>query len=283
MLKTIDYRSTRAMQICIVFVTTLALQRWLLYSHAGWIGFAVMMIYAGFDPGTSIHRTLHRFGGAILGLLLSYFIWIMGLIDYRIIIIIIPVVVFLSFFSQGTYYALPTMLTVTLTAMGTYYYSPTNYDASNFFFDYFRSTLIALCICVFFESIIFKRKNVTYKFYAELQQSIVIHLQQLLRLVSTSSPHQSRFLKLSVLCNAKILELNAFLRTAKYDYHLSKNIFIEQQEFNVIVEQTYFNIRKLFILTLHDRENLRKTLLIETRQYIGRLERLSNVACQEGE
>ncbi len=60
MFETIDYRTTRAFQICVVFIFALALQRWLKYSHAGWIGFAVMMIYAGFDSGTSLHRTIHR-------------------------------------------------------------------------------------------------------------------------------------------------------------------------------------------------------------------------------
>ena len=279
MLKTIDYRSIRALQICIVFAATLAIQRILLYSHAGWIGFAVMMIYAGFDAGASIDRTLQRFSGMLLGLLLSYFIWMLGVMNYRVMIIIIPIVVFFAFFALGKSYAFPTIFTVTLTALGTDYYAPTHYDVSNFFFDYFRSTLVALCICIFFEGIVFKRKSVTHKFYQELQHLILLQLQQLLTLVSTEPHHQSRFLKLSVQFNVKILELRAFVQVARHDYRFQHIGFNELQEFNEMVEQAYLNIRRLFILAPQTDE----TLVFETTQCIHRLDVLSQAALQRGE
>ena len=99
MLHTFEYRSTRALQICIVFVTALVLERMLNYSRAGWIGFIVMMIYVGFDSGASIHRTMHRFWGTVLGLVLSYFLWQLGLLDFRLMLTVIPIVIFLSFFA----------------------------------------------------------------------------------------------------------------------------------------------------------------------------------------
>ena len=99
MSKFVEYRATRAFQICIVYVTTLLIERLLQFNRAGWIGFVVMMIYVGFDSGASMNRTLHRFLGTMIGLLLSYFLWLLGLLDYRLIMTVIPIIVFFSFFA----------------------------------------------------------------------------------------------------------------------------------------------------------------------------------------
>src|SRR3990167_8423105 len=114
----LDYRTTRAFQICVVFAATIMVQEWLKFAHSGWIGFAVMMIYAGFDSGTSLHRTRHRFWGSMLGLLLSYVLWFFIRIHYETIFLVIPIVVFMAFFSLGKFYVSPTIFTVTLTALG---------------------------------------------------------------------------------------------------------------------------------------------------------------------
>ena len=162
--KIIVYRSVRALQICMVYATTLLIERLLQFPKAGWIGFVVMMIYVGFDAGASMHRTLHRFWGTLIGLLLSYFLWILGILDYRLMLTLIPIAVFFSFFSLGKFYSYPTIFTVTLTTLGTAYFTPADYSVSEFFFDYFRATFIAFLICMFFEGIVFKNKKMTQVF-----------------------------------------------------------------------------------------------------------------------
>lgn len=274
MFEIIDYHSTRALQICIVFVATLAMQRWLQFSHAGWIGFAVMMIYAGFDAGSSIQRTLHRFGGAVFGLLLSFVFWEAGQVDYRLIIIIIPIIVFFAFFSLGKIYAFPTVFTVTLTALGTDYYSPIDYDTYNFFFDYFRATGIALFICLFFESIVFRKQNLTHKFRSELVSTIIQQLQQLVVLVSTLPLKQSHYLKLSIQCNVKIMELQTVIHTATYDYNAQQAAVSDLDEFYMIIERVYLNIRRLFVEPSQSSE----LLIAETNNYIERLIVMKNTA-----
>ena len=57
----LSYRSLRAVQISTVFCFTIIVQEGLRYPRAGWTGFAVMMIYAGFDIGTTILRADLRF------------------------------------------------------------------------------------------------------------------------------------------------------------------------------------------------------------------------------
>ncbi len=243
-----EYRTTRALQICIVFVTTLLLERLLNFSRAGWVGFVVMMIYVGFDAGASIHRTLHRFWGTILGLLLSYLIWKLALLDFRLLLIIIPVVVFLAFFSLCKFYAYPTIFTVTLTFLGTAYFSPSNYDAYYFFFDYFRATVVAFFICFLFEGWIFRNSGLTEKFYYDLQKSTLDELDHLYQIACHCPPNQNSFLKGSALCRVKINDLHTFEQTARHDLNLEQGL-PHADAFHTLVSKTLHDIRLLFILS----------------------------------
>lgn len=243
-----EYRTTRALQICIVFVTTLLLERLLNFNRAGWIGFVVMMIYVGFDAGASIHRTLHRFWGTVLGLLLSYLIWKLALLDFRLLLIVIPVVVFLAFFSLCKFYAYPTIFTVTLTFLGTAYFSPSNYEAYYFFFDYFRATAVAFFICFLFEGWIFRKSGLTQKFYYDLQKSILNELDHLYQIARHCPRNQNRFLKGSALCRVKINDLHTFEHTARHDLNLEQDLN-HIDDFHALVSKTLHDIRLLFILS----------------------------------
>lgn len=248
MLKTVDYRTTRAIQIAIVFMGTLALQRWLDFSHAGWIGFAVMMIYAGFDPGTSVHRSIHRFWGAMFGLFLSYILFFLIRLDYDMIMVVIPLMVFMAYFTLSKYYVAPTIFTVTLTALGSDYYQNDHYVIDIFFFDYGKATILALGMCVSFEHFVFRKSNLTHKFYYELQQTLVQQLHTLYHLVSQTPLRRSRHLKLSTDFMTNHQKLVAFLKTAKHDTHVRAHLFDELQAFNQGVEQVYQNIQQVSVL-----------------------------------
>lgn len=244
-----EYRATRALQICVVFLTTLVIERALNYSRAGWVGFIVMMIYVGFDSGASIHRTMHRFLGSLIGLLFSYFLWQIGLLDFRLMLIIIPTVLFFAFFSLCKFYAYPTIFTVSLTFLGTAYFSPIDYDASSFFFDYFKSTVVAFFICFVFEGLIFKDSRLTQKFYYDLQHSIVAELDRLYQFGSMRSPNQNHFLRTSADCRVKINELQMFEQTAKHDLGLTQGLG-NTESFHALVSRALHDIRLLFLLSL---------------------------------
>lgn len=274
MFKTIDYRTTRALQICIVFVTTLAIQRWLQFSHSAWIGFSVMMIYAGFNSGASLHRTSHRFWGAIIGLFLSYILWFIIRIDYGLILMVIPCVVFMAFFSMGKQYSLPTIFTVTLTALGVDYYSTDHYAVQSFFFEYTRATITALAICVIFEYFIFKKSRLSHQFYLDLQRTVISQLACLLSVVETLPVRQSQYLKLSTQFNVNISELQVFLQTVTHDYHIQNHVFNQLDEFNQTVEFIYNNIRQLFVSSHHARDSI----LLETKKALNNLIKMSEGA-----
>ena len=246
--KIIVYRSVRALQICMVYATTLLIERLLQFPKAGWIGFVVMMIYVGFDAGASMHRTLHRFWGTLIGLLLSYFLWILGILDYRLMLTLIPIAVFFSFFSLGKFYSYPTIFTVTLTTLGTAYFTPADYSVSEFFFDYFRATFIAFLICMFFEGIVFKNKKMTQVFGRNLERVILSELDQLLDILVGRPLKRAHFLKLSASCHAKIEEMRAFERTAKHDYAVQEQALSEMDAFHGMVSTILMALYQLFSL-----------------------------------
>ena len=248
MLITSEYRTTRALQICIVFGTTLVIERLLNYSRAGWVGFIVMMIYVGFDSGASIHRTMHRFMGSLLGLLLSYFLWKLELLDFRLVLVVIPTVIFLAFFSLCKFYAYPTIFTVTLTFLGTAYFNPADYDAYSFFFDYFKSTAVAFFICFVFEGLIFRSSHLTKNFYNDLQNSIINELDHLYHLGIKHPPNQNHFLRGSAACRVKINELHTFEQTAKHDLGLEQGLG-NTESFHALVSRALHDIRLLFLLS----------------------------------
>ncbi|MCH9756521.1 MAG: FUSC family protein [Gammaproteobacteria bacterium] len=272
MSKAIDYRTTRALQICVVFIATLLIQRLLDFSHAGWIGFAVMMIYAGFDSGASLHRTMHRFWGAMLGLFLTYILFFFIRIDDDLIYVVIPVTIFMAYFSLSKYYVAPTIFTVTLTGLGSDYYQSNLYAIDQFFFDYTKATTIALSICVFFEYFIFKKKSLTHKFYFDLQRALVSELHGLLEVVTTKPVRRSNYLRLSAQFNTNILKLHAFLKTAEHDYHLRAHLFDEIETFNTIMKQVYQNIRQLFVSS----DKQLDVLVMETRYMLDQLTTMSH-------
>ncbi len=265
-----DYRAARALQICIIFVASLALQRWFAFSHAAWIGFSVMMINAGFDSGTSLHRTQHRFWGAMLGLFFSYWVWLVIRIHYEVIFIVIPIIVFMAFFVMGKLYASPTIFTVSLTALGTIYYNPSNYHPSEFFFDYGRSTLIALGICVFFEFFVFKKWRLAHRFYADMQQTLVRELYDTFQQVSAPSLRESRYLKSCAHLNTSVVAFNAFFSALKHDYHTKEEDFKDFYLFSTLVEEAYQNIRQLFVLKKQKKEILTE----ETANILARLSKI---------
>lgn len=266
-----DYRSVRAFQICVVFVATLALQRWLQFTHDAWIGFSVMMINAGFDSGTSLHRTQHRFWGAVLGLLLSYFLWFFIRVHDEIIFFVVPIVVFMAFFVMGKYYVSPTIFTVTLTALGTIYYMPANYHVSEFFFDYGRATLMALVICVFFEFFVFKKERLTHQFYFDLQRHVIRELNALFQIVAHHPLREGQYLKICMQLNSSIVIFKTFSSTMRHDYYVEEKHYKDFEDFCVLMEGAYQNIRQLFVLKAEQDFQLKE----KTAHLLKRLDEIS--------
>lgn len=258
------YYQTRAIQICIVFTCSQILEGYLNFTHSGWIGFAVMMIYAGFDSGASIHRSKHRFWGAVLGLLLSYFLFILIRFNDDFIWLIVPFIIFMAYFTVSKLYVTPTIFTVSLTGLGADYYQSNDFAIQTFFEEYFFATLVAYWLCIALEYYVFKRSSLSKKFYAELQENILTSLNKIFYLLSTRKINASKFLKLTSALDAQIIKAEDFLSKSKHDYAINSDFLNSVKKFDLLAQKIY---KRLHILYL-EKDNWSSHLEDDTNQLL---------------
>ncbi len=232
----LNYRAIRALQICVVFSFTIFIQEFLSFPHAGWIGFSVMMIYVGFDHGTTLFRAYHRFLGMILGLLSGFFLWFIGHLDYRILILIIPVTIFLAYYLVGHAYSVPTIFTVNTAVIGTGYFSANaTTTVNNFIYGYTFATIIAFIICVLFEYFWFRRYGLMKRFIQDTQNGILSLLKEMVVYINHGNVKRLVWFELCLDLNHRLNEANALVHNAEFEYSSEK---VVGEKFNQFVELT---------------------------------------------
>jgi len=184
-LKPWSYRSLRCVQISTVFFVTLIIQEWVRYPRAGWTGFAVMMIYAGFDNGTTMLRAFHRYLGMIMGLSTGYVCWFMGHLDYRVLIMLLPMSVFFAYFYAGRIYSIPTIFMVNCSVIGLGFFNmdPTS-TVTYYVEDYSLCTTVAFAIILIFEYFWFRRHKMMRRFIIDTQAEVLQDLHALVTLLN---------------------------------------------------------------------------------------------------
>lgn len=253
MFKNLDYRTIRALHICIIFTVSIAIEQLLKIPRGAWTAFTVMIIYAGFGTGASIQRMGQRFWGVILGLFLAYIIWFIGHLNYRTLFLMIPVLVFFYYYSLGTLFAYTSIFTVTLSAIGPDYFGSPGFYVSWFFTDYFACTLLAAIICMLFEYFIFAKINMTRRFYIALQKNMITGLSELLALTKPAIIRKSQYIQSTVVFNKKVIEMKTFVKSTKHDYHNKDDLIAELDEFTESMNLAYQNIRRSFVLPVEER------------------------------
>ncbi len=267
----VNFWKIRAMQISLVFATAMIFQNLLDPSHRGWLGFSVMMIYAGLDSGTTLHRSFHRFWGAVFGLFLSYCLFFVIRIHYQTIYLVVPIVLFLAYFSLSRFYVTPTIFTVSLTAFGSDYFYSNTKSVDHFFFDYALATTLALCICIVFEKYIFKSSNVSEKVYHDLQKKIIANLESLF-LIAVHKPHQrAKYLKGKVVLDKSVIKMDGFLKTLRHDFHIDKKIINSAEDFYQLAESIFFDLNKIY----YNQLKFEQSLILKTEKDLKQLSRMT--------
>lgn len=270
MFKSLNYRTIRALRICIVFTASILIEQQLQIPRGAWTPFTVMMIYVGFDVGSANIRIFHRFLGVLLGLFLAYIIWFIGHVNYRTLFLIIPVLVFFVYYFLGKSYIYPTTFTTALTVIGPDYFGSKGFYVAWFFSDYLVCTTLAVVICIVFENFIFRQINMTRKFYIDLQKDIINQLNILLDIINETTLRKSRYVKAIVALNQKIIELNVFVNNTKHDYHNKDDLIAELDEFSQYMKLAYHNLRRLFLVP----KDRHPSILKDTDQLIQQLNQL---------
>jgi hypothetical protein len=276
----LNYRSLRAIQISTVLCFTLIIQELFRYPRAGWTGFAVMMIYAGFDNGTTILRAFNRFWGMLLGLLSGYVLWFVGHMDYRLLIIIIPITIYLAYFLAGQAYSVPTVFTVNTSVIGTGYFdtSITLFPITFFLTDYFMCTVIAFVIILLFEYFWFSRYKLINLFIKDTQGEVIRKLYRLVNLLNQNKIRRSDWFKACITYTDSLFEMEKLARNSQLLLSSGKAVGEEFNQFVSINADTFIRLKSLYIATYTKR--YRKydynVLLHQIEMDLKNLKRLTN-------
>lgn len=246
--ETFSYLELRCIQISTVFCFTIFVQEWLRYPRAGWTGFAVMMIYAGFDNGTTIRRTYHRFLGVLLGLFTGYLLWFIGHIDYRTLIIIIPIIVFFAFFLVGREYSVPTVFTVSASVIGSGYFSTeTTLPVAYFIIDYTVCTLIAFAIILSFEYFWFRHYGLMQRFVRNTQAEVINDLYRLVRLLNQGKIRRTEWFRSCIKLTDSLFEVNKLIRNSQFLISSERAVGNEFNQFVELTNRIFIGLKALYM------------------------------------
>ena len=244
----LSYRVLRGFQISTVFFVTIVVQEWIRHPHAGWSGFALMMIFGGFDNGTAILRAFHRFAGVFMGLFTGYFLWFCGHLDYRLMYFIVPFTIFCIFFSAGTAYSTSTIFTVCTSVIGFgYYHSQSAFIVSFFLLDYGMCTVIAFAIILLFEFFWFRRYSMMRRFINDIQIEVINNLYHLIHLLNQEKIRRVDWYNSCTLCTTSIFEMNRLLCSSQFVDSSEHAVGDEFNQFVLLTNRVYVGLKALYL------------------------------------
>lgn len=211
------YRRLRGIQISAVFTITILIQEFFHIPHAGWMGFAVMMIYVGFDNGTTIVRAFHRFVGMLLGLLSGYVLWFIAHLDYRTLTITVPMCVFFAYFFTGREYSVPTIFTVNTSVIGTaYFYDHSSFTVTGFLADYLACTIFAFSLIIVCEYFYFKPNRMMRYFIYDIETHVLNSLITLTTTLGRKRISHYEWFKHCIEVTSHMSNMNELLTSAQF-------------------------------------------------------------------
>jgi len=245
--RVLNYRLLRGIQISFVFFLIIFIQELWRFPHAGWCGFTAMMIYAGFDNGTTVVRVYHRFLGVVLGVLLGYMIWYVARYNYRLWYFIVPGVVYGIFFWNATVYAIPTIHTVcaSIFAFG-YYDTQSSFVISYFVMDYLMATLIGFSVIMFVERVWFSRDWMMRRFLRDTQEKVINELQHLIILWQQEKIRHMDWFSCCERVDCYMDELNRLLDNMLYEIGDEKTQGGEFDRFVTLTNRIILHLKALY-------------------------------------
>jgi hypothetical protein len=183
----------------------------------------------------------------ILGLISGFLLWFLGHVDFRLLILIIPLTIFLAYFLVGHAYSVPTMFTVNTAVIGTGYFSTgLTTTVNSFIYDYTAATIVALAICVFFEYFIFRRYGLMQRFISDTQLQIIQQLKILLELLNRESISKVAWFNACIGLSQLLGEVNNLVRNSEFEYSAHKAVGNEFNQFVTLTNQIFVNLKALY-------------------------------------
>lgn len=242
-----NYRRVRGIQITLVFTLTIVILNFFHIPHSGWMGFAVMMIYVGFDNGTTIIRAYQRFLGMLLGLLSGYVLWFIAHLDYRTLTITVPMCIYFAYFLVGKEYSVPTIFTVNTSVIGTaYFYDQSTFFLTDFLTDYLACTIFAFSLIVVFEHFYFKPKRMMRYFVYDIETNVLNALFSLNVLLGRKKIKRQEWFKHCISLTSYMSTMNNLLNSANFLKGSDRAVGDDFKIFVRISNRIYINQKALY-------------------------------------
>ena len=207
-----------------------------------------MMIYAGFDNGTTIARAYHRFLGVLLGVFTGYVFWSVSHYDFRLAYFIIPLTVFSIFFWAGSAYSIPTIFTVSSSILGFGYFdSQSSFVVSFYIIDYTMCTVIGFCIILLFEHFWFRHYQMLHRFIRQIQLDVIKNLYTLVHLLNQDKVRRTDWFKGCIKFTASLFEMDRLLLNTQFRATAEHAVGDEFFEFVALTNQIFINLKALYI------------------------------------
>lgn len=243
----LNYRAMLALRICTVFTFTVGVEGLLRIPHASWVAFSVIMIYAGFDNGTTLFRAFHRFWGMLLGLFSGYLLWLIGHLDYRLLFMIIPVTIFMAYFLIGQAHSIPTIFAVNTAVIGNgYFFAHNDYAVTFFITDYAVCTVIGLAIVFAFEYFWFRHYRLMTRFIQDTQQEVIDHLKALINLLNQKSFNHSSFFRRCIKFNNSLAHVNNLVHNSQFLLSAEEAVGDEFNQFVILTNRVFVGLKALY-------------------------------------
>jgi hypothetical protein len=187
----------------------------------------------------------------LLGLFSGYVLWFVGHIDYRLLIMIIPVTIFFAYFLAGQAYSVPTVFTVNTSVIGTGYFDTSNslFPLTFFLTDYLMCTIIAFVIILLFEYFWFSRYNLMHLFIKDTQAEVVRKLYRLIHLLNQEKISRSAWFKACISYTDSLFEMEKLERNAQFLISSEGVVGDEFNEFVVLNSHIFIQLKALYIAT----------------------------------
>ena len=242
-----SYRSLRAWQISLVFALVIALQELILRPHIEWAGFALMMVYGGFDNGTTWVRASHRFIGVMFGLFFGFMCWFLGHLDFRLQYFVIPIDVFCAYFFLTVAYRIPTIFTTIGSIIGYgYFNSQSNFVITYFLLDYGMATIMAISVCVLCEYFWFRRYHLMRRYIREVQETVLKRLYHLVALTSEEKIKRLNWYHACIATVDVIYEMHRLLQNAQFVSVSELAVGDSFNSFSELTTRIYVRLKALY-------------------------------------
>ena len=242
------YNFTRGVQISTVFAIAIVVQELFRFRHAGWTGFALMMIYAGFDNGTTLIRAYDRFLGVLMGVFTGYILWFLGHLDFRLLYFLIPLTVFCVFFWAGTTYRIPTIFTVSTSIIAFGYFDSQSAFVIGFFvMDYAMCTLIAFAIILVCEHFWFRHYRLMHRFIRDIQGDVIDNLYVLINLLEQVKIRRTDWFKACTVFTCNLTEMNRLTLNAQFKASSEEAVGDEFNQFAALTGLIFTHLKALYI------------------------------------